>query len=309
MSIRRPSTRRLPAVLVGVLVLSALSIGPVAARRPTPTPTPDLSPTTQLPERPLTAQELAAADSKAAEAEAYVAARLDAGANLVSLSCVTPNSGPATTRTVDSTSVTVDGCAQPAYALTVYARDQTRGHYCGPAVGQVIANWSWKMASNKNKYSQDRIAGWMKTNERGRTDAPELEDGLEAATRNAPRRPGNWDWVVLDLKDRDNDGLVADQLHAYVQSNVSSSKMPLAIPVKPHDPKSEYRLASWPRPAESVGHWIAAYGWYAYFSNTDVPHIAYTDSSRDEGGSTGKFWDPTRHIATMIMEHTERIVW
>lgn len=302
------STRRLPALLVGVLVLSALSIGPVAAKRPTPTPTPDPSPTTPLSERPLTAEELAAADVKADAAEHYVAAQTRSKPGLVSLACVTPFGAP-TGDASGTDAVAMTGCAQPSYTLTVYARDQTRGHYCGPAVGQVIANYSWNMASNRNKYSQDRIADWMLTNQFGGTNAHALEDGLEAATRNAPRRPAGWDWVVLDLRDRDGDGLIADQLHAYVQSNVSSSRMPLAIPVKPHDRNSNYRLASWPRPVNSVGHWIAAYGWYAYFSNTDTPHIAYTDSSRDEGGSTGKYWDPTRHLATMIMEHTGRIVW
>jgi hypothetical protein len=295
------SMRSLVAVLVGVLLLSALSIGPVAAKGPPPT-------MASTPERPLTAAEVAAGDAKANAAEAFVSGRERSEANLVSLACVTPNSEPSDVGT-GAEAVATAGCTQPSYTLSVYARDQTHGHYCGPAVGQVIANYSWGMASTRNKYTQDRIADWMRTNQFGGTSAPELEVGLEAATRNAPRRPAGWDWVVLELKDRDGDGLVADQLHAYVQSNVSSSRMPLAIPVKPHDRNSNYRLASWPRPVNSVGHWIAAYGWYAYFSNTDTPHIAYTDSSRDEGGSTGKFWDPTRHIATMIMEHTRRIVW
>jgi hypothetical protein len=296
------SPRRHCAVLAGLLVLSALTAGPVAAKRPAPPPAEPVP----TPERPLTAEEIAAGDAKAAAAEGFVMSQLRAGANLMPLACVTPNDAPegsTTDATVTST------CTQPSYTLAVYARDQTRGHYCGPAVGQVIANYSWKMASDRNKYSQDRIADWMNTNENGGTGAPELENGLESATVNSPRRPADWDWVVLNLWDRDGDGLVADHLHAYVQSNVSSSRMPLAIPVKPHDPDSDYRLASWPRPVESVGHWIAAYGWYAYFSNTDVPHIAYTDSSRDEGGSTGTFWDPTRHLAALIMEHTRRIVW
>lgn len=296
------STRRLPTVMAGVLVLSALSIGPVAAKSPTLTP----SAPTPLPERPLTAEEEALADAKAAAAEAYVAGQLSRDADLVSLACVTPNGGA----TSDATAAAVTaGCAQPSYTLSVEARDQTRGHYCGPAVGQVIANYSWKVGAGQNKFSQAKIAGWMRTDINGGTSAPYLEDGLEAATRGAPRRPANWDWLVTNLRDTDRDGQFGDQLHAYVQSSVSGSRMPLAIPVKPHDRNSRYYLSSWPRAVNSVGHWIAGYGWYAYWSNTDVPHIAYTDSSRDEGGSTGKFWDPTRHIAAMIMEHTGRIVW
>ena len=293
--------RRLAVVLAGVLVLTALSVGPIAARRPSPpTPAPPV-------ERPLSPEEEAAAQTKAAAAEAYVAARVREGAHLVALSCVTPFGGPAPHEQV--TRSTTATCTQPSRALSVTARDQERGHYCGPAVGQVIANYSWMMAANRNRYSQNQIAEWMRTNLYGGTSAEYLEDGLEVGTRNAPRRPANWDWVILNLRDTDADGQFGDQLHAYVQSNVSGAGMPLAIPVKPHDPDSRYHLASWPRPVESVGHWIAAYGWYAYWSNSDTPHIAYTDSSRDEGGSTGKFWDPTRHVAALIREHTGRIVW
>jgi hypothetical protein len=46
-----------------------------------------------------------------------------------------------------------------------------------------------------------------------------------------------------------------------------------------------------------------------YWTEHGHARIYYTDSSKDEGGSTGKFWDPTRHIAAMIMEHTQRFVW
>jgi hypothetical protein len=85
--------------------------------------------------------------------------------------------------------------------------------------------------------------------------------------------------------------------------------MPLALAVKPHDRNSKYHLSSWSKPVNSPGHWIAAYGWYATWTNNDTPRIYYTDSSKDEGGSTGKFWDPTRHIAEMIRVHTGVFVW
>jgi hypothetical protein len=149
----------------------------------------------------------------------------------------------------------------------------------------------------------------MKTDVNGQTNAPELEDGLEAATLGSPRRPAGWDWVVSGLSDLDRDGTTADELQNYVRANVSGSKMPLAIPVKPHSPYSSYHLSSWPKPVNSPGHWIAAYGWYSYWTGTTFARIYYTDSSRDEGGSTGKFWNPTRDIAALVMEHTRRFVW
>ena len=197
----------------------------------------------------------------------------------------------------------------PQGFLSVEARDQTLSHYCGPAVGQVIANYSWATSAGGNKYTQGRIAGWMGTDAYGQTDAPRLEDGLEAATTGSPRRPANWDWVVTDLRDRDGDQSTGDELHSYVRSNISTSRMPLAVPVKPHASSSNFNLPSWPKPVASVGHWIGVYGWYSTWNGGDTARTYYTDSSRDEGGATGKFWLPTRHLAFLVGEHTRRFVW
>lgn len=298
-------TRRTLAAMLTALLLTAFSIGPALAAKPTRPPTSPPSPG----ERPLTAEEQAASDRKVAAAMAYLASEEAAGTDLVSLSCVTPTGEPDGATIEAAESVTADACYVPAYYLPVEARDQTAGHYCGPAVGQVIANYSWAMKSGVNKYTQGKIAGWMKTDINGFTNAPELEDGLETGTIGSPRRPANWDWVVTVLWDNDGDGQLGDQLHGFVRTNISGSKMPLAIPVKPYDINGRYHLSSWSKPVKSPGHWIAAYGWYAYWDGTDFARTYYTDSSRDEGGSTGKFWDPTRHLAEMIRVHTGRFVW
>lgn len=286
------SRRTIAAMLTAAFLLTLLAT-PASAAKPSRPPSGG--------ERPLTAEELAAAERKVAAAEAYEASLAAAGADLVSLSCVTPES--------QTESGTTLACSPPQGFLGVEARDQVFGHYCGPAVGQVIANYSWAMGAGLNKYTQGKIAGWMLTDTLGRTDAPYMEDGLEAATAGSPRRPANWDWVVLNLTDTDRDGTTADQLHSYVRSNVSGSRMPMAIPVKPHDRFSDFHLSSWQVPVASVGHWIAVYGWLGTWIGGDAARIYYTDSSKDEGGATGKFWDPTRHIAIMIGEHTGRIVW
>lgn len=287
------SIRPLAVALLSALLLSAITIAPAAGARPSTPQPPD--------ERPLTAEEQAASDGKVAAAEAYVAAAEAEGVDLVTLSCVSPTGA--------STDAITASCYVPSGYLSVQARDQTKGHYCGPAVGQVIANYSWAMRSGTNKYSQAKIAGWMLTDLNGMTNAPELRTGLEKATAASPRLPARWAWVVTNLSDTDRDGAVGDQLQTYVRSNISGSKMPLAIAVKPYDRNSRFHLSSWARPVSSPGHWIAAYGWYGNWTGTDFARIYYTDSSKDEGGSTGKFWDPTRHIAAMIMEHTRRFVW
>jgi hypothetical protein len=291
---------RLPLALVLAAILVSLLAPPAAAREPIARPTPTVT------ERPLTAEERAASERRIAMAEGHTGEFAASGRDLLTLACVTPQA----TSTATSTSGAVtQACAPPQGFLAVEARDQVFGHYCGPAVGQVIANYSWAVGAGANKYTQGRIATWMATDANGQTTAPFLEDGLEAATVGAPRRPANWDWVVTDLRDRDGDRTTGDELHGYVRSNISVSRMPLAVPVKPHDRFSTLNLPSWPRQVASPGHWIGIYGWLGLWNGGDTARTYYTDSSRDEGGATGKFFLPTRHLAGLIGEHTGRFVW
>jgi hypothetical protein len=286
------------AALSAVLVVAATS-GPAVAAKPRPSPAP---PPPTLTEPPLTPEQEAAAAAKLAGAEAYVAAADRQGIGLVSLACVTPTSvGGA---------ATINACYDQGGFLPVEARDQINGIYCGPAVGQVISNYTWAVASGANKYAQTTIAQWMRTDANGGTSSWWMAAGLESATKGSPRRPAGWAWVIIELKDTDKDGQTGDQLHTMLRSNISSSKMPLAISVKPYDPLGQFHLSSWARPVNSVGHWIAAYGWLGLWTGeNDYAKLYYTDSSRDEGGSTGKFNDPVRHIAAMIMVHTRVLVW
>lgn len=283
--------------LVACAVLLAATAGPVLGTEPEPGA-----------ERPLTVAEQTASDRKVAAAEAYAAGMQKLGGGLGNLACIGPLSS-ANGKAVGALSLPA-GCAPPPGAfLAMEARDQVFGHYCGPAVGQVIANYAWAVAAGRNVFAQQKIAEWMRTDQIGSTDAFGVEAGLEVGTRGSPRRPGNWDWLVSPVVDTDRDGTTADQLQSFAQSNISQSRMPIALALKPHDPRSNFNLASWPRAVASPGHWIAIYGWLGFFAGNDDARLYYTDSSKDEGGATGKFWTPTRHIAAMVAEHTKRIVW
>jgi hypothetical protein len=299
-------TRRTAMAVLIAMLMSAFAAGPAAAAKPT-------KPVQPPAERPLTAEEQAEADAKVAAANAYLASVAASGADLASLNCVTPTAsadGGIDTGTNGSGDVTIQGCFVPQGFLTVYARDQIKNTYCGPAVGQVIANYSWAVASSANKYTQGVIAGWMGTDTSGGTNAFQMEAGLERATGGSPRRPANWNWVVQPVGDFNGNGDTADELFSYLRANVSGSKMPLAIPVKPHDPGASYWLASWPRAVQSIGHWIAAYGWVGmYTKNSSYSRLYFTDSSKDEGGSTGKFYNSVLSVAWMIAHHTGRLVW
>ncbi|MGZ8512438.1 MAG: hypothetical protein ACXWWL_03270 [Candidatus Limnocylindria bacterium] len=303
------SRRFFLASLTAALALTATS-GPALAKKPGPT-VPD--------DRPPTAQERAASDRKAAAAERNVASTKASGGDLASLACAVPTStgsGEPEAATSDAASqaganVAPLACVVPQGFLAVEARDQINGWYCGPAVGQVIANYSWATPAGANRFLQRDIASWMSTDINGGTGSWNMERGLETATWGSPRRPANWDWVVTRLEDTDRDGWVGDQLDAYVRSNISHSRMPLAISVKPYAPDSPSgaHLSSWLQPVWSVGHWVSIYGWMFVHDGTDRARMYFTDSSRDEGGWTGKYWTPTRWFTLMILEHTRLIVW
>jgi len=330
------SRRFILAALAAGMFLTAAA-GPSFAKKPDPAPAPGE-------EQPLTPQEQASSDRKMAAAERYVASMESSGGDLVSLACFVPNSTDpgegasleavtaevsitewtdseleptfaegARTGAEDASAATIvaNACQPPQGFLAVEARDQIFGHYCGPAVGQVIANYSWAMPAGRNVYLQRRIAEWMSTDVLGQTTAFTMERGLETATLGSPRRPANWDWIVTVLGDFDGDGWMGDQLDAIVRTNISHSRMPLAIPVKPHDDNSPSgaHLFSWPNAVNSIGHWVAIYGWIHVHDGTDLARMYYTDSSRDEGGATGKFWTPTRWFTLLMIEHTRRLVW
>jgi hypothetical protein len=301
-------SKRIALAMLGAALILASGAVPVSAARPA-----RAMPTA---ERPLSPEEQAASNRKVAAAMNYLASTRARSFGLVTLACATPDGqAPGTSEqkrddlsALGGPSIAAD-CDVPSDFLGVSARDQTRGHYCGPAVGQVIANYTWAVPLNANKYTQAQIAVWMRTDELGGTSAFTMADGLDVATARAPRRPPNWDWVVTRLEDTDHDGTFGDQLHDYVRSNISGMRMALAIPVLPHERDGRFHLSSWPQPVDSPGHWIAAYGWRGLYDGTDSSRLYYTDSSKDEGGSTGRFWDPMRHIGGMIRDHTQRFVW
>ncbi len=298
---------------LGALLLAALTVivGTSPAHGATPIPTPSSQAPMAIGERPLTAAEKKLSQAKIAAAEAFAARLRSSGFGLVSLACV-PNIAPPDGTAVPSTPAARKpsaeaSCAPPSGFLSVEARQQAKSHYCGPAVGQVISNYAWAMASGKNKFGQATIAGWMKTDLYGQTSAPELAAGLNRATSGSPRHKPGFTWGITDLRDGDGDGSTADELQAYLMSAISGVKMPIALAVKPHDPGSAYNLASWPNPIRTSGHWISAYGWVG--TGGDSAKTYYADSSGVQGGGTGKYWNLTSVIANLIDEHTRRIVW
>ena len=288
-------SRRMASAALLAAMLTSLLAWPVGAREPIPRPASTLA------ERPLTAAERAASDRKVAAALGYVAAQRASGAHLLPLSCFTP-SGSVAAGTADS------ACYVPQRYLGVQARDQIRSHYCGPAVGQVISNYTWDTGA-QNKYTQTQIAGWMQTDVRGQTSAPELEDGLEAGDRRRPTTAGR-----LGLGDHRRPGS---------QTRTGPPEMSCTRSCRPTSPRADAArdpgqatrrgLPVQPRQLAQPGLLGRALDRRVRLVRTlerqRFARTYYTDSSKDEGGPTGYFLFATRHLAGLIREHTGRFVW
>jgi hypothetical protein len=80
-------------------------------------------------------------------------------------------------------------CEPSTKQLTVYARQQTKSYYCGPAVVQIVSNFSWGKTGTANKYTQKTISdNWTHTDANGQTYLGDEINGMNQATK----RPSNF---------------------------------------------------------------------------------------------------------------------
>ena len=193
-------SKRIALSMLGAAMILATGAVPVSAARPA-----RAVPTA---ERPLAPDEQAASNRKVAAAMDYLASAQARSFGRVMLACATPDAtAPGTTDLKRNDLSAIGGHPPPPTATCPPISSgsppaiRRAGHYCGPAVGQVIANYTWAVPLNANKYTQAQIAVWMRTDELGGTSAFTMADGLDIATARAPRRPANWDWVVTRLEE------------------------------------------------------------------------------------------------------------
>ncbi|PZR60576.1 MAG: hypothetical protein DLM71_10435 [Chloroflexi bacterium] len=192
--------------------------------------------------------------------------------------------------------------------LPTYARHQHRWFYCGPAVVQVISNYTYGYrnatvsgeTSNNNVFLQSYISGrWTRTDANGQTNLGDLITGLNASTS----RPSYFYWAQWH-------GPSFADFHAAIVNDVFSYKMPLAAGVNPHVRGSTYYLYSWRNWQGSTGHYITING-YSGVPSSSSKYAYYNDSSGgyDEvqpwiaiAGETGAFSD-TSYTVYMTMKN------
>jgi hypothetical protein len=189
--------------------------------------------------------------------------------------------------------------ASPCYGfVSTYARDQDKWFYCGPATVQVVSNKQWGIYSsndNTNKYTQQKISDtWTLTDANGLTSPYREEVGLNGST--SGRRPSGFAYLRYQVTS-------GSDWHNKIVTDVTDWGMALTASVAPHDPGASYFLSSWPIPTTSgAAHWIVIRGWYGLWDGSMSPYVYYNDSSRDEGGSTGAFSDPSFRVYQTLIK-------
>lgn len=192
--------------------------------------------------------------------------------------------------------------------LPTRARQQTTDYNCGPAVAQVIINYTRGISSSgldgarrsTNWATQATIERWMGTSIYG-TGAPGIREGLNHA--GGLRKPfREWSYSV-----ERTGGPVA--FHDKVVTDIAIYEMPLAMAINPHMARvGIFHLASWPDERPRARHWIAIRG-YEGLSGSPFPIVHYSDSSGGYGGGTGNYWDLSVVLHDVNDRNRGRIVW
>lgn len=182
-----------------------------------------------------------------------------------------------------------------SYTLPTFPRHQHLWDYCGPAVVQVISNYTWNYyytatsgeATTTNKYTQTYISShWTHTDTNGGQTSP----SYVALALNAASVLPFAGFYQLWQKP------VWSDFQYAIATDTSQWLMPLAAHVNPRSLNSAYILTSWPTGAQksTYGHYIPLRGYSGF---TQATALAYYDDSSgtvdDNGvgmlGSTGAF--------------------
>jgi hypothetical protein len=193
--------------------------------------------------------------------------------------------------------------------IAVYARQQVKWFYCGPATVQQVINYTrgiFTADNSVNAFSQQQISDrWLKTDLNGGTSPSAERAGMNSGSR-LPTGFGYAEYQVVSGPD----------WHSKVITDITGWGMPLTAAVAPHDANFTYFLTSWAGGSPvNTGHWIVIRGYYGKWDGTRNPLVYYTDSSGGLGGSTGRFYDPSFDVYQTLLKtnavHTQGrwIVW
>ncbi|HEX2221775.1 MAG TPA: hypothetical protein VHK06_04555 [Candidatus Limnocylindria bacterium] len=218
-------------------------------------------------------------------------------------SCPTPTSVSTSVTSSTEPAVTTNACYTPSKWVlgNINPRQQEKWYWCGPAVGQVMSNYTWGMGASANKYSQSQIASWMRTEINGQTFLGDFIYGVNRATR----RPSNFVYMQKHAPSFSN-------WHNTIIAGVYSWRLPLAAGVNPHAIGSSVWIISWPQ-EKNAAHYIELHGYEGYASTANGSRwVYYSDTAGPyaaAGMRAGNFKDISYDVYRTMMMNTGDMVY
>lgn len=183
----------------------------------------------------------------------------------------------------------------------VNPRQQEKWYWCGPAVGQVMSNYTWGMGAAQNKYSQAQIASWMRTEINRQTFLGDFIAGVNRATR----RPSNFVYMQKHAPSFSN-------WHNTIISGVYNWRLPLAAGVNPHPFGSNVWIVSWPQ-ERNAAHYIELHGYEGYATTANGSRwVFYSDTAGPfaaPGMRANNFKDISFDVYRTMMMNTGDMVY
>lgn len=290
--------RRFIIAITLTVLFSQVSLGDLAAKDPPAVTVGGGDPPSDDRVLPLSAEQRASRDRK--EAMIAQVAQASAAGEVGTMSCPVPNGETNAVEGMDS-ELSSCGATPRKWTLPASPRQQANYYYCGPAVVQVVSNYSWAYASS-NKYSQSTISQrWTKTDATKQTYLGDFIYGMNGASRlpygfvyAQKHQPSFSTW------------------HTTIVSGIYNWRMPLAAGVRPHEHGAYYYIVSWPVP-KSAGHYIGIFGYDGFASTSNLSRkVYYTDTAGPyaaAGVKAGNFWDISYDVYKTMMMNNGNMVY
>lgn len=185
-------------------------------------------------------------------------------------------------------------CEPSVRQLTVYPRQQAKSYFCGPAVVQIVSNYSWGKTGSNNRYSQQAISdSWTNTDANGQTFLADEIYGMNQATV----RPPNF--VYLQLH-----GPSYDTWHATIIAGVYYWEMPLAAGVIPWKQGETYHLVSW-QVVSNGGHYIELHGYQGRVGDA-TRSVYFSDTAGTYAQSVAANWQQNSYAVYKTMMYNNQ---
>lgn len=189
-------------------------------------------------------------------------------------------------------------CEPRSKALTVYPRQQAKGIYCGPAVVQIVSNYSWGKTGSQNAYSQQTISdNWTHTDANQQTYLGDEITGMNLASV----KPVGFVYAQKHNPTYSN-------WHATIIEDVHGWRMPLAAGVIPWKTGGTYHLVSWNK-VSNTGHYIELHGYSGYISDP-TKSVYFSDTAGTYADSVaGNYYQNSYAVYQTMMYNNGNMIW